>query len=64
MKQKRLLNYPCKKATRTNERGQEIEAWYTEAIPTAAGPESFASLPGAILQLDINKGEIGLQQLP
>ncbi len=53
-----ILNYVCKKATRTNERGAEIEAWYAENFLTPAGPENFAGLPGAILQLDINKGEI------
>jgi GLPGLI family protein len=53
-----ILNYTCKKATRQNERGQTIDAWYSESIPCPAGPENFASLPGAILRLDINKGEI------
>jgi GLPGLI family protein len=52
-----ILNYPVKKATRQNERGQTIEAWYTESIPSPAGPEGFASLPGAILKVDINNGE-------
>ncbi|WP_207497085.1 GLPGLI family protein [Aridibaculum aurantiacum] len=55
---KTILNYSCKKATRKTERGQEVEAWYTEAIPCPAGPEGFASLPGAILQLNINNDEI------
>jgi GLPGLI family protein len=54
---KTILDYPCKKATLTTERGQNVEAWYTESIPCPAGPETFASLPGAIMQLDINKGE-------
>jgi GLPGLI family protein len=53
-----ILNYPCKKASRQNERGQTVEAWYTESIPCPAGPESFASLPGAILKLNINNGEV------
>jgi GLPGLI family protein len=53
-----ILNYPVKKATRQNERGQTIEAWYTESIPSPAGPEGFASLPGAILKVDISNGEI------
>jgi GLPGLI family protein len=53
-----IASYPCKKATRQNERGQTIEAWYTESIPVPAGPENFASLPGAVLKLDINNGEI------
>src|SRR4028118_398902 len=55
---KSILNYTCKKATLQNERGQSIEAWYTESIPGPAGPENFTGLPGAILQADINAGEI------
>jgi GLPGLI family protein len=55
---KTILNYTCKKATRTSERGQNIEAWYTEAIPCPAGPEGFASLPGAILQVNVNTNEM------
>jgi GLPGLI family protein len=52
-----LLNYPAKKATRQNERGQSIDVWYTESIPTPVGPEGFAGLPGAILKVDINNGQ-------
>jgi GLPGLI family protein len=55
---KTILNYTCKKATRQNERGQTIEAWYTESLITPAGPEAFASLPGAVLGVNINDGEI------
>ena len=52
-----FLNYPVKKATRQTEKGQIIEAWYTESIPSPAGPESFANLPGVILKVNINNGE-------
>ncbi len=53
-----VLKYQCKKATRTNDRGQIINAWYTDAIPCPAGPENFGSLPGVILKTDTNNGEI------
>jgi GLPGLI family protein len=53
-----ILKYNCKKATRNTAAGQTIEAWYTESIPSPAGPESFANLPGVILKVDINNGEI------
>ena len=52
-----ILNYPVRKATRQTERGQTIDAWYTESIPSPAGPESFANLPGVILKVNINNGE-------
>ncbi len=34
----------------------EVVAWYADNITTPAGPENFGQLPGAILQLDIDKG--------
>jgi GLPGLI family protein len=34
-----------------------ITAWFTDAIPMAAGPESYqGQLPGTILALDVNQG--------
>jgi GLPGLI family protein len=38
-------------------RVQNIEAWFTDAIPVAAGPGAYHSLPGMVLEVDINKGE-------
>lgn len=56
---KEIKGYTCKKATFVNEeRKQSITVWYTEQIPVSAGPESFNSLMGLILQADINDGEI------
>lgn len=53
-----ILGYTCKKATGKTERGSDIVAWYCEDIPVAGGPEQFNSLPGMILCVDANKGEI------
>lgn len=55
---KTIAGYTCKKATGKSERGNDIIAWYTEEIPLAAGPEFFNGLPGMILGLDADKGEI------
>jgi GLPGLI family protein len=55
---KTILGYTCKKATGKTERGNDIVAWYCEDIPVAAGPDQFSSLPGMILSIDSNKGEI------
>ncbi len=34
-----------------------ITAWFTDAIPVAAGPENYqGQLPGTILELDVNNG--------
>lgn len=53
-----ILNHNCKKATTRTERGSNIVAWYAEDIPVPAGPENFNGLPGAILSLDANNGEM------
>lgn len=55
---KTILGHTCKKATAKSERGSDVIAWYAEDIPVAAGPELFNGLPGLILGLDANKGEI------
>jgi len=55
---KTILGYTCKKATGKTERGSDVVAWYCEEIPVAGGPEQFNGLPGMILGIDANKGEI------
>ncbi|MBP6287056.1 MAG: GLPGLI family protein [Ferruginibacter sp.] len=55
---KTILGYTCKKATGKTTRGSDIVAWYSEEIPVPSGPEQFSGLPGMILGLDANKGEI------
>ncbi|MEP6673541.1 MAG: GLPGLI family protein [Ferruginibacter sp.] len=55
---KTILGYPCKKASGKSERGNDIVAWYTEEIPLSGGPDQFNGLPGMILCIDANKGEI------
>lgn len=55
---KALLGRTCKQASYYNEeRKQNIVAWYTDQLRPLLGPESFNSLPGAVLQVDINDGE-------
>lgn len=55
---KELNGYTCKQASYFNEeRKQNIVAWYTDQLRPFLGPENFNTLPGAILQVDINEGE-------
>jgi GLPGLI family protein len=37
---------------------REIVAWFTNDIPVAAGPSKYGTLPGMILKMDINDGNI------
>lgn len=55
---KTIKGYNCKKATTKNPQGADIVAWYTDQIICPSGPESFGGLPGMILELNINDGEI------
>lgn len=55
---KEIGGYVCKQASYfLEERKQNIVAWYTDQLRPFLGPESFNTLPGAILQVDINEGE-------
>jgi len=35
---------------------QTVVVWYTEDIPASIGPDTFAGLPGAILEVDMDNG--------
>lgn len=55
---KTIQGYECRQASYYNEeRKQEIVVWYTDTLRPFLGPEGFNSLPGAVLQVDINGGE-------
>ena len=53
-----ILNHVCKKATVKTEHGNDVTAWYAEDIPSPVGPDAFSGLPGAILMIDVNNGEM------
>jgi GLPGLI family protein len=55
---KEIKGYVCKQATFYNEeRKQTIVAWFTDKLRPFLGPENFNTLPGAVLQVDVNDGE-------
>ena len=56
---KEVAGYICMKAeTRDTIKNQVIHAWFTDAIASQAGPEMMGGLPGIILELDINQGDV------
>ena len=58
---KQVLGYNCTKATTTDTiRKREITAWFTADLALSSGPQAFGQLPGMILEVDINSGEIVL----
>jgi GLPGLI family protein len=61
-----ILGYKCMKATMTDSvrmRGdsmtkRNITAWFTEDVPVAMGPGLYGSLPGLVLAVDVNNGQM------
>jgi GLPGLI family protein len=53
-----ILGYTCSMAWMNDTlKGEEITAWFTTSLPPLLGPDRFATLPGAVLAVDINNGE-------
>ncbi|MEM6395662.1 MAG: GLPGLI family protein [Bacteroidota bacterium] len=50
---------PAKRATATLDNGDEIVAWYSEAVPLPFGPRKYGGLPGIIVRLE-EQSEDGL----
>ena len=56
---KEVAGYLCMKAETVDTiKNQKIVAWFTDQIPVNGGPEQLSSLPGMILELDINNGSV------
>lgn len=55
---KSILGHPCKKASMKTITGNVVSAWYAEDMPVPAGPENFGGLPGTVLAIDMNNGEV------
>jgi GLPGLI family protein len=56
---KKIAGYDCTKATLSDTaRKTETVAWFTMDIPLTAGPGGIGMLPGMILELDVNNGEM------
>jgi len=55
--QEKVLDYVCQKAT-YQDSTRNLVAWFTPQIPVATGPGSISGLPGMVLKLDRNDGEM------
>jgi GLPGLI family protein len=57
---KMIHGYKCRQAyyeSETETGKQTVVAWFTDQLRPYLGPESYNTLPGAILEVDINEGE-------
>ena len=55
--QETILDYSCQKAT-YQDSTRNLVAWFTPQIPVATGPGSISGLPGMILKMNRNDGEM------
>ena len=53
-----IAGHLCKKATTHGKQNNVVVAWYAEDIQSPSGPEAYGGLPGLILQLNSNDGEM------
>ncbi|ADB39450.1 GLPGLI family protein [Spirosoma linguale] len=61
---KEVAGYICMKAeTEDPVKKVKITAWFAQDIPVAAGPERINSLPGLILALDVNDGDVTVEAI-
>lgn len=59
---KDVAGYVCMRAdTEDPIKKQKITAWFAQDIPVPAGPERYNGLPGVILELDINEGDVVIE---
>lgn len=56
---KEVKGYLCMMAvSKDTIKNQTITAWFANDIPVEAGPEKYFGLPGLILELEINDGDV------
>ena len=56
---KEVAGHMCMMAvTEDTVKNQKITAWFASDIPLPAGPELYTGLPGMILELEVNDGDI------
>lgn len=56
---KDVAGYICMRAeTEDPIKKQKITAWFAQDIPVPAGPERYSGLPGLILELSLNDGDV------
>ena len=61
---KEVAGYICMSAeTQDTIRNYKVTAWFAQDIPVPAGPERLSGLPGLILELDINDGDVLIEAI-
>lgn len=56
---KDIAGHVCMKAvTEDTVKNQKITAWFSQDLALSMGPEQYFGLPGMIMELDINEGDV------
>lgn len=55
---KKIAGYICMEATAIVSDTIPLTAWFTPQIPVSLGPNGFGGLPGMIMQIDHNNGDM------
>ncbi|WP_373515072.1 GLPGLI family protein [Persicitalea sp.] len=56
---KEVAGHLCMLATTEDTiKKQKIEAWFSHDLPISAGPGQYFGLPGLIMELDVNEGDL------
>jgi len=55
-KEKTILGYPCREATREKGKGTE-HVWFAPSIPVSTGPADYVGLPGLVLAMESADGK-------
>ncbi|WP_338871614.1 GLPGLI family protein [Spirosoma sp. SC4-14] len=59
---KDVAGYICMKAEAEDPiKKQKITAWFAQDLPVPAGPERYNGLPGVILELNLNDGDVVIE---
>ncbi|QIP12354.1 GLPGLI family protein [Spirosoma aureum] len=59
---KDIAGYICMRAESEDPiKKQKITAWFAQDIPVSAGPERYNGLPGLILELNLNDGDVVIE---
>jgi GLPGLI family protein len=55
---RKIMGYDCRQAMHYNEgKKQQVVAWYAPQLRPFLGPENFNTLPGTVLEVNLNDGE-------
>ncbi|MEZ4999870.1 MAG: GLPGLI family protein [Bacteroidales bacterium] len=55
--QKMIMDYACMEATRTDTAGVVTRVWFAPTFPAKGGPSRFCTLPGMVLEVNIDDGK-------